>query len=107
MDQDVVITLVSGALQLALKVALPLVAVGLAIGLSPVVAKGHEIDLDVFNLAALIGKELLIGLAFAYALAALFAAVTVAGSLLDTLVGFSFGSLVDPVSGNQSSVLAQ
>jgi flagellar biosynthetic protein FliR len=84
-----------------------IVAVGLAIGLSPVVAKGHELDLGAFNLAALIGKELLIGLAFAYALAALFAAVTVAGSLLDTLVGFSFGSLVDPVSGNQSSVLAQ
>jgi flagellar biosynthetic protein FliR len=84
-----------------------IVAVGLAIGLSPVVAKGHHIDLGAFNLAALIGKELLIGLAFAYALAALFAAITVAGSLLDTLVGFSFGSLVDPVTGNQSSVLAQ
>ena len=34
MDQDVVITLVSGALQLALKVALPLLAVGLVIGLA-------------------------------------------------------------------------
>lgn len=84
-----------------------IVAVGLSIGLGPAVAKGHQVDLDAFILAALIGKELLIGLAFAYALAALFAAVTVAGSLLDTLVGFSFGSLVDPVSGNQSTVLAQ
>jgi flagellar biosynthetic protein FliR len=84
-----------------------IVAVALAFGLSPVVAKGHHIDLDAFTLTALIGKELLIGLAFAYALAALFAAVTVAGSLLDTLVGFSFGSLVDPVSGNQSTVLQQ
>jgi flagellar biosynthetic protein FliQ len=34
MDQDVVITLVSGALQLALKVALPLLGVGLIIGLA-------------------------------------------------------------------------
>jgi flagellar biosynthesis protein FliR len=84
-----------------------IVAVGLAIGLSPVVAKGHHIDLDAFNLAALVGKEILIGLAFAYTLAALFAAVTVAGSLLDTLIGFSFGSLVDPVTGNQSTVLQQ
>jgi flagellar biosynthetic protein FliQ len=33
MDQDVVITLVSGALELALKVALPLLGVGLVIGL--------------------------------------------------------------------------
>jgi flagellar biosynthesis protein FliR len=84
-----------------------IVAVGLAIGLSPVVARGHHIDLDAFNLAALVGKEILIGLAFAYTLAALFAAVTVAGSLLDTLIGFSFGSLVDPVTGNQSTVLQQ
>jgi flagellar biosynthesis protein FliR len=84
-----------------------IVAVGLAIGLSPVVARGHHIELDAFNLAALVGKEILIGLAFAYTLAALFAAVTVAGSLLDTLIGFSFGSLVDPVTGNQSTVLQQ
>ena len=34
MDQDVVITLVSGALQLALKIALPLLGVGLVIGLA-------------------------------------------------------------------------
>jgi flagellar biosynthesis protein FliQ len=34
MDQDVVITLVSGALQLALRVALPLLGVGLIIGLA-------------------------------------------------------------------------
>jgi len=34
MDQDVVITLVSGALRLALKVALPLLGVGLVVGLA-------------------------------------------------------------------------
>jgi flagellar biosynthesis protein FliQ len=34
MDQDVVITLVSGALQLALKIGLPLLGVGLVIGLA-------------------------------------------------------------------------
>jgi flagellar biosynthetic protein FliR len=82
------------------------IAVALAFGLSPVVTKGHRIDTGAFPLAGLIGKELLVGLAFAYALAALFAAITVAGSLLDTLIGFSFSSLVDPVTGNQSSVLA-
>jgi flagellar biosynthetic protein FliR len=83
-----------------------IVAVALAIGLSPVVAKGQHVDLSAFALAGLIGKELLIGLAFAYTLAALFAAITVAGSFLDTLIGFSFASLVDPVNGSQSSVLA-
>ena len=29
-----------------------------------------------------------------------------AGSLLDTLIGFSFGSLIDPVTGNQSTVIS-
>ena len=30
-----------------------------------------------------------------------------AGALLDTLIGFSFGALVDPVTGNQSAVISQ
>ena len=34
-------------------------------------------------------------------------ACSVAGSLLDTLIGFSFGALVDPITGNQSPVLSQ
>lgn len=52
-------------------------------------------------------KELLVGMAFAFTLAALFSAVSVAGSLLDTLIGFSYGALVDPVTGNQSTVVSQ
>jgi flagellar biosynthetic protein FliR len=52
-------------------------------------------------------KEVLVGLAYAFALGALFAAVATAGSFLDTLIGFSYGALVDPVTGNQSAVLTQ
>jgi flagellar biosynthesis protein FliR len=40
-------------------------------------------------------------------LATMFAAITAAGSLLDTMIGFSFGSLVDPLTGTQSSVIQQ
>jgi flagellar biosynthetic protein FliR len=40
-------------------------------------------------------------------LACLFAAVTSAGAILDTLIGFSFGALVDPMSGMQSGPLVQ
>src|SRR5919199_1207620 len=82
-------------------------AVALTLGLSPVVSRHGRIDLDTLPYALLILKELLVGLAFAYGLGALFAAVQAAGALLDTLIGFSFGSLVDPVTGNQSSVLSQ
>ena len=82
------------------------VAVGISVGLAPLVARGG-VPVDAFGVAGLIAKELLIGLAFAFALGALFAAVAVAGTLLDTMIGFSFGALVDPMTGSQSAVLAQ
>jgi flagellar biosynthetic protein FliR len=84
-----------------------IVAVAIAIGLAPLALKGHKVPLDSFDLAGLIVKEILVGLAFSFAIAALFAAISVAGSFLDTIVGFSYGSLVDPITGTQSPVLAQ
>jgi flagellar biosynthesis protein FliR len=82
------------------------VAVGLAIGLSPVVGSAVDLPTDLFGIVSLLAKELLVGGAFAYALAATFAALAVAGSFLDTTIGFSYGSLVDPVNGNQSAILS-
>jgi flagellar biosynthetic protein FliR len=82
-------------------------AVALAVGLSPIALKDGKVPTDALSLAGLVGKEALVGFAFAFAIAVLFAAVSVAGSFLDTLIGFSFGGLVDPVNGNQSSVLSQ
>jgi flagellar biosynthetic protein FliR len=84
-----------------------IVAVALAVGISPVVARGELLPTDLLGLGELVFKELLIGAAFAFVLGALFAAISVAGSFLDTLIGFSYGGLVDPVNGNQSAVLAQ
>jgi len=83
-----------------------IVAVALAIGLSPVVAAGTHLPTDVMGIGSLLAKEALVGSAFAYALAATFAALAVAGSFLDTTIGFSYGGLVDPVNGNQSAVLS-
>lgn len=83
-----------------------IVAVALAIGLSPVVMRGELLPLDVLRLGELVVKELLVGFAFAFVLGALFAAVTVAGTFLDTMIGFSFGGSIDPINGVQSSVLS-
>jgi flagellar biosynthesis protein FliR len=83
------------------------VAVALAIGLTPLAMKGQRVPDDVLALFGLILKELLVGLAFALSIALLFAAVSSAGALLDMLVGFSFGAIVDPLTGNQSAVLTQ
>jgi flagellar biosynthetic protein FliR len=82
-------------------------AVALAAGIAPIALGGHEVPVAVGSLVELMLKEVLVGLAYAFALAALFAAVSTAGSFLDTLIGFSYGALVDPVTGNQSAVLTQ
>jgi flagellar biosynthetic protein FliR len=82
-------------------------AVALAAGIAPIALGGHEVPVAVGSLVELMLKEVLVGLAYAFALGALFAAVATAGSFLDTLIGFSYGALVDPVTGNQSAVLTQ
>jgi flagellar biosynthetic protein FliR len=84
-----------------------IVAVALAVGLSPLALADQKLPTDVLSLGGLMLKEILVGLAFSFALAALFAAITSAGSFLDTMIGFSFGSLVDPVNNQQSGVLSQ
>jgi flagellar biosynthetic protein FliR len=68
---------------------------------------GDEIPTDVLSLGGLMLKEILVGFAFSFALAALFAAIATAGSFLDTLIGFSFGGTVDPINGMQTGVLTQ
>ena len=84
-----------------------LCALALTLGLAPIALGKREIPLDILGYAELMFKEILVGVAFAYALGALFAAVSTAGAFIDTLIGFSYGSLVDPITGNQSSVLTQ
>jgi flagellar biosynthesis protein FliR len=85
-------------------------AVALAIGISPVAAQAvgdATIPADVWGLAALVAKELLVGMAFSFGIAALFAAFTAAGAILDLSIGFMLGGVVDPLSGTQSSLLQQ
>ncbi|MEI2702429.1 MAG: flagellar biosynthetic protein FliR [Baekduia sp.] len=81
-----------------------IVAVAIAVGLSSVVSAGQVIPTDVYGLGGLLVKELMVGGVYAFVLGAVFAAVSVAGSFIDVLIGFSFGGLVDPVNGTQSSV---
>jgi flagellar biosynthesis protein FliR len=83
-----------------------IVAVALTIGLAPVVSAHHTLPMDIWELAGLMLKEMLIGLCFAFMVGALFSAFSVAGTLLDTLSGFSYGAQVDPINGNQAAVLS-
>jgi flagellar biosynthetic protein FliR len=82
-------------------------AVAIAIGFSPIAAKESTIHTDAMTIGGLMLKEILVGMAFAFTIQCLFAAVSAAGSLLDTAIGFSFGSLVDPINNQQAGVLTQ
>jgi flagellar biosynthetic protein FliR len=82
-------------------------AVAIAIGLSPLAMKGQALPTDSLSVFGLILKEILVGMAFAFTISTLFAAVSAAGSFLDTQVGFSFGSLIDPINNQQSGILTQ
>jgi flagellar biosynthetic protein FliR len=83
------------------------IALALGVGIAPLALHDGRIPLDALAFGGLVLKELLVGIAFAFGLSALFAAVSAAGSLVDALVGFSFGSLVDPLTGNQGGTLNQ
>ena len=83
------------------------VALALALGLAPLAVAGQELPTDALAIAGLIVKELLVGLAFALCVALLMAAIETAGALLDFMIGFAFGGVVDPLTGNQSAVLGR
>jgi flagellar biosynthetic protein FliR len=82
-------------------------AAAFAVALTPIAAANHPVPDDPIGFAALLVQETGVGIAFALALGVLTAAVQAGASLLDTLVGFSFGSLVDPLTGVQAAVLGQ
>jgi flagellar biosynthetic protein FliR len=83
------------------------IAVALAIGLTGVALHGQHLPTDPLAVAGLIVVQVLVGMAFSFALAALMAAIQFAGGLIDILSGFSFGATIDPINGNQGGVLAQ
>lgn len=77
------------------------VAVGLAIGLTPIAVHGQTIPTDPLAVTGLLVEQFLVGLAFAFAVGAVLYAVETAGSFIDNVSGFSFGAQVDPINGNQ------
>ncbi|HUN77639.1 MAG TPA: flagellar biosynthetic protein FliR [Solirubrobacteraceae bacterium] len=79
-----------------------ILAVAIAIGLAPIALRGQHVPSDPLALAALVVEGGLVGLGFAFSLAVLFGAIETAGALADLGAGFSYGSLIDPLSGNAS-----
>jgi len=84
-----------------------IIAVALSIGLTPVALHGQHIPSDAVELGALIIEGMLVGLAFAFSLSILMAAIESAGSFIDVTSGFSYGSLINPLTGENSAVISR
>ena len=82
-----------------------IVAIAISMGLTPIAMHGHTVPTGALTLAGLMVCNLLVGLAFAFAVSAVFAAVTSAGAILDLVSGFSYGSILDPVDNSSGGVL--
>lgn len=83
------------------------IAVGISIGLTPIAMHGQKIPTGGLQLTELILEGMLVGLAFGFALAVLLAAIESAGALVDLGAGFSYGSLINPMNGEQSAVMSR
>lgn len=86
------------------------VRVGLAVALSFLLAErvGNQVgDLGTAALVGALFTQILAGLLLGFLVFALFFAVQMGGELLDLQVGYSLGSVFDPVSGNNSTPLGR
>jgi len=84
-----------------------IIGTALAIGLTGVATQGQRLPTDAVGVIGAFVEQLLVGTAFAFALAAMFAALEVGASFLDTVSGFSYGTLINPLTGTSSAVLAR
>jgi len=82
-----------------------IIAVGIAIGLTPIAMHGQHIPTDPLALAGLTIEGLLVGFGFAFSLSILMAAIESAGAFIDVISGFSYGALINPMNGQQSAVI--
>ena len=82
-----------------------IVALGIAVGLTPIAVHGHAVPSGVLPIVALMAVNMLVGLGFSMAVAVVFSAVEAAGELLDVLSGFSYGALINPMDGQSGGVL--
>jgi flagellar biosynthesis protein FliR len=82
-------------------------AMALAMALTPLAQRGQVLPTDPMNVTALIVKEAIVGLAFAFALSAIVAGIQSAASLIDTMSGFSYASIIDPFSTVQGGIFGQ
>lgn len=82
-------------------------AMAISLALTPIATHGQPIPGDTGTICLLMVKELAVGLLFAFPPAVVMAAVEAGAGLLDTIIGFSFAAVLDPVNNQQNAILGQ
>jgi type III secretion protein T len=78
--------------------------VALAIAVTPFVSAAAAVPRDFVPWAGLIVKEIFVGAVIGFSFAAVLWAVSMAGDIIDTKVGTSMATVVDPLAGGQTSL---
>ncbi len=84
-----------------------MLAMAISLAIMPLAIHGQTVPTDAGQVAGLMLKEIVVGLAFALPMALVTAAVQAGASILDTMIGFSFASILDPVNNQQTAVIGQ
>jgi flagellar biosynthesis protein FliR len=84
-----------------------MLAMAISLAIMPLAIHGQTVPTDAGQIVGLMLKEIVVGLAFALPMALVTAAVQAGASILDTLIGFSFASILDPVNNQQTAVIGQ
>jgi flagellar biosynthesis protein FliR len=84
-----------------------IIAVAIAVGLTPIAMHGQHVPSQPVLLGGMVVEGLLVGLAFAFTLAVLMAALESAGALIDVVSGFSYGNLINPMNNQESAAVAR
>ena len=78
--------------------------VALAIAVTPFVSAAAAVPADFVPWAGLIVKEIFVGAVIGFSFASVLWAVSMAGDIIDTKVGTSMATVVDPLAGGQISL---
>lgn len=92
------LTPIFGARQVPAHVRLA-VALALTMVFLPMAAPAESLPVEVLPLAMMVAKEALVGLSIGFVISMVFAAIEMAGHIVDVNAGFAFATLVDPING--------
>lgn len=82
-------------------------AIAITLAIMPIATHGQPIPAATGTVVLMSMKELAAGLLFAFPMAVVMAGVEAGSGLLDTIVGFSFAAVLDPVNNQQTAILGQ